>query len=320
VFVRISGATVYAYTRQLRYKKRKGLLLQLEGENGEKSWGEIAPLKHFSGESYQQATDQLLEQLPLILRGKCQLNSLLPSVHFGIESALLDLRFPQPFRSISVQALLEGSYEEMLEKARHIHDYPAVKIKIGHLEIEESISLVKQLLPSIPRLIRIDANRKWSYDQGMAFARSFPRDTFEYFEEPFASFEDYLFFPYPIALDETVRTAGLDPFFKLLQLKALVIKPTLIGGRKQLIPLLKRAREQKITCVFSSSYESELGIALIAKIARRLQLPDRPMGLDTSRFFQDRIFQCGITYRKGTLHFPQKWTLCIQSIIAHESI
>lgn len=316
----ICSATVYTYLRRLRGQKRKGLFLKLEGKNGQKSWGEIAPLALFSDESYEQAAGQLLKQLPSLLLNRCDLTSLFPSVHFGIESALLDFHIPNPFYPIPVQALLAGSPEEMLVKARYVTCYRAVKIKVGHLAIEESIPLVKKLLPFLSGKIRIDANQKWSYDQGMAFARSFPRDTFDYFEEPFTKIKDYLAFPYPIALDETSRSSQLAHFFDLPQLKALILKPMLIGGLAKLVPLLQKARQKKISCIFSSSYETDLGIALIAKMANRLHLPKIPMGLDTYSSFRDQPFFQKITCTKGTLYFPQTWALCTPSRIAHEYV
>ena len=285
------------------------MVVELKEENGRKSWGEIAPLESFSLESYTQAKEQLLETLARLIRGDFCLSGLFPSVHFGVESALSDLVCPAFSPPLSTQALLTGSLEEIYSKACAIRNYPAVKIKVGHLKVAKSISLVKELLPLMPKKIRIDANQKWSYDQGMAFADSFAPDTFDYFEEPFASFKDYASFPYPIALDETIRSAQIDIFFKLPSLKALVIKPTLMGGCSRLTPFLKQAREKGIAFILSSSYESELGISLIAKIGRRLQVADLPMGLDTCSFFKEPLFDEKITSHQGRLIFPKTWRL-----------
>lgn len=322
VYMKLESATVHEYERPFGNQKRKGLLLQLVGENGAESWGEIAPLESFSDESFEQAKGELLEELPHLLYQQWHPQYLSPSVHFGIESAILDLTLPTQPAEILVNALLAGTPDDMRLQAQNLTDYQAVKIKVGHLDLQESIVLVEELLPQIPEgmKVRIDANQSWSFEQAMAFARSFAPDTFEYFEEPFAAFEDYVSFPYPIALDETVRYAPSTSYLSLPHLRALIIKPTLMGGCTKLVPLLRQTNQKDIAFILSSSYESELGIGLLAKVATRLQLPQVPMGLDTYRLFKDRLFEETIKCKQGKLFFPKKWNLQAGSIIAHECI
>lgn len=316
----ILSATAYQYERLFENKKRKGLLLQLKSKNGKESWGEIAPLDGFSKESFEKATDELVHELPHLLCSKWHPKNISPSVHFGIESAILELMLPTKPKPILVNALLNGSADDIYLQAKKLQHYKAIKIKVGHLDIKAAISLIKELLTFLPKdlLIRIDPNQSWLYEQAMHFARSFPPNTFEYFEEPFASFEDYTSFPYPIALDETIRQLPSDAFFSLPYLYALIIKPTLIGGCTKLIPLLKQAKQKNIAFILSSSYESELGIGLLAKVAYRLQLPEIPMGLDTYHLFKEKLFQETIEKEQGKLIFPNKWKLTSGSIIAHE--
>jgi len=318
----VLSATVHEYERLFGDQKRIGLLLQLKGKNGEESWGEIAPLDFFSDESLEQATDELLGELPHLLREEWHPKYLSPSVHFGIESAILDLTLPLSVAPVLVNALLAGTPDDMRKQAKNLQGYKAVKIKVGHLSLIDSISLVEELLTLMPAniLVRIDANQSWSFEEALTFAKAFAPDTFEYFEEPFESFEDYISFPFPIALDETIRNAPSDSYLSLPHLRALIIKPTLMGGCSKLIPLLRQAREKGIAFILSSSYESELGIGLLAKIAARLQLPEVPMGLDTYRLFKDELFEETIKWEQGKLFFPKTWNLTAGSIIAHECI
>jgi O-succinylbenzoate synthase len=316
------SATVHEYTRPFGNQMRKGLLLQLEGDDGTESWGEIAPLKNFSDESFEQAKAELLEELPHLLYEQWHPEYLSPSVHFGIESAILDLTLPTVSMPIPINALIAGTPDEMRVQAQNLIGYEAVKIKVGHLQLEESIDLVEELLSMMPEgmKVRIDANQSWTYDDGMTFARSFTPDTFEYLEEPFKAFDDYVAFPYPIALDETVRLAPSTSYLSLPHLRALIIKPTLMGGCTKLVPLLREAKQKDVDFILSSSYESELGIGLLAKVASRLQLPPVPMGLDTYRLFKDRLFEETINCNEGKLTFPKKWNLRAGCVIAHECI
>ncbi|WP_420422551.1 o-succinylbenzoate synthase [Simkania sp.] len=316
------SATVHEYKRPFGNQERKGLLLQLEREDRAESWGEIAPLENFSDESYEQAKAELLEELPHLLHEQWHPQYLSPSVHFGIESAILDLTLPTTSTPIAVNALLAGTPDDMRAQGRNLTGYEAVKIKVGHLNLEESIDLVEELLTLIPdeMKVRVDANQSWTFEEGMTFARSFAPDTFEYLEEPFKTFEDYIAFPFPIALDETVRLAPSTSYLSLPHLRALIIKPTLMGGCTKLVPLLREAKQKDIDFILSSSYESELGIGLLAKVASRLQLPQVPMGLDTYRLFKDRLFEETIRCNEGKLIFPQKWNLRAGCVIAHECI
>lgn len=318
----VDAITIHQYERLCGEKKRKGLLLQLKGKKGEESWGEIAPLDLFSEESFEQATDELLGELPHLLKEEWHPEFLSPSVHFGIESALLDLLLPISPAPLLVNALIAGSPNEMRIQAKNLQDYRSVKIKVGHLNLDESISLVQELIPYLPLgiQIRIDANQAWSFEEGLFFAKAFPLDTFEYFEEPFYSFDDYIPFPFPIALDETVRFFPPESYLSLPHLKALIIKPTLMGGCTKLLPLYRQAQEKGIAFILSSSYESELGIGLLAKLASRLKLPPLPMGLDTYHLFKEPIFEETIQKDQGKLIFPEKWNLKTNSIIAHENL
>lgn len=321
-FMRIRSVTLHEYQRSMGNQKRSGLLLQLKGKRGEESWGEIAPLPPFSPESLHQAKSEVLREIPSLLKEKWHPKTLFPSVHFGIESALLDFLLPIKVSPPPVNALLRGPLRDIGKMGENLQGYEAVKIKVGHLSLEKSLSLIQEVLPLLPPKIklRIDANRSWSLKEALSFASAFPPNLFEYFEEPLAHFQDLFSFPYPIALDETIRSLHPDSYFSLPHLKALVIKPTLMGGMGKLISLLKRAQKKGIAFILSSSYESELGISLIAKLASRLHLPKTPMGLDTNQFFEKPLFEKTTNKSRGKLIFPKKWKLNSSLIIAHEYI
>jgi len=168
--------------------------------------------------------------------------------------------------------------------------------------------------------VRIDANQAWTLSEALAFAKAFPSNTFEYFEEPFQNIEEAVSFPYPIALDESLRTLPLKECLALPHVKALIIKPTLMGGCTKLTPLYHHAKEKEIAFILSSSYESELGISLLSKVAERLQLPPVPMGLDTSDLFEEALYKENITKAEGKLLFPHAWNLETGRIIVHEHV
>lgn len=68
-----------------------------------------------------------------------------------------------------------------------------------------------------------------------------------------------------IALDETLSRR--EKWYCHPQLKTLVIKPMLIGSLRDCEALVQRARAGNLRVVISSSFESDLGLGLLARLA-----------------------------------------------------
>lgn len=222
-------------------------------------WGEIAPLPGFSHESLEEALEDFLTA-----------TYSLPSVQFGYLAALLHLSDQAPMRSIPIK----------------------IKTKVGHLTLQEALQTVKPTSQ-----MRVDFNRKWTLEEALTFAKHFP-DT-EYFEEPLLPGENAKAFPYPVALDESLREKELPPYPNIV---AHIIKPTMHG-----FPLPKV--QKGVDFILSSSYETELGIYQIAKLTRYLNIPLKPMGLGTCHFFTQPLFEEEPYVKNNVLHFPNQWRL-----------
>lgn len=243
---------LYKYTKA----NREGLLLQVDDE-----WGEIAPLPGWSKESLGQAQNEILQ---VLFENK---QPTLPSVIFGLStSALTPIRIP-------------------LCALHRPHDgCTTLKLKLGHLTVDDAIACVKQYVGKYR--LRIDCNRKWTLLQALCFAKHFLPSDFEYWEEPV---DDLIQFSkmtnFPIALDETLRENIDIPTAKFA-----VIKPTLTG----VIPNIS------LPIVLSSSYESSIGILQIARLGN----PKLAHGLDT---FTPDYLNPPITVENGYLTwFPSK--------------
>lgn len=193
----------------------------------------------------------------------------LPSVQFGYSTALWDLTDLISVPSIPIKK----------------------KVKAGHLSLKKAL----QNIPQVDSM-RIDFNRKWSLEDALLFAKHYD---VEYFEEPLMQKEDAAQFPYPVALDESLREKNMPHYPNVV---AHVIKPTMQG-----LPI---ATSQKgIDFILSSSYETELGIHQIAKLAHRLALPLKPMGLATCHLFEEPLFEEEPYIEESILHFPDQWRL-----------
>jgi O-succinylbenzoate synthase len=284
---------------------RKGLILQLTTQDGRSSQGEVAPLPGFSLESLADAKLQLQEKRSIILQTHWSLENYahhlqgyLPSCHFGLESALLDLLNPLPPGPVEISALFMGSYEEILKQAdlRESQGFRFAKLKIGSLDLHAARKLILLLQPRFR--LRIDVNCALETENALRFFSEFPIDSFDYVEEPFKNPADLPFFPHPLAVDESFpKKLSLDTLEKIPHLKALVYKPTLQGGLSICSPIHHWTQKQRVALVLSSSFESPLGLQGIARMGRRLKI-FHPLGLGTCHHSDE-----GQDFAKGAFHF-----------------
>jgi len=268
---------------------RKGILIKLTDDQGKTASAEVSPLPGNSSETIEDALMQLrlLErQITTTWWTKQTLEalknlSLYPSVHFGVESALLDLLDPIEEASSTLKyALLLGSPSEIEARADEVYSqgFRQAKVKLGHLSLEDAIQIVEKLTKRFH--LRIDLNQKWPLGQTLALCKQIPGSELEYIEEPAKDPKELLDFPFPFALDETLRQGvPLAPFLKLKALKALIVKPTLLYPFTPLLSLGKRI-------VLTSSFEGTIGIRQIERLSRRHHLHFTYHGLDSLRYFE----------------------------------
>jgi len=273
---------------------RSGIWINLIDANERNGWGEIAPLPKWSDETLEEAMAQLDERMDQILEiewtpsnclKKLSDLDLLPSVSFGLESALLSLLAPIPVFKIPVSALLMGSPEEILKQAalRRKEGFTSAKLKVSNLNFDDAASVIHHLKNTFR--LRIDVNRQWPTDKSLNFFAQFPLNTFDYVEEPFQNPKDLVMFPHPLAVDESFPSdLSLKELEAFPTLKALIYKPTMQGGLQACIPLVEWCKKRGVEFVLSSSFESDLGLAHVASLAQRLSLTS-PVGIGTYHFF-----------------------------------
>lgn len=244
-----------------KLKSREGLIFQWDD-----GLGEIAPLPGFSKESLEEAKEELL------LFVKENRPPTLPSVRFGIACA------QKPLNSVHLPLCALGPKNGFSMK----------KLKLGHLSVLEAVELVKTQLP---HALRLDWNRQWSLEEALAFTSHFKPNDFVYMEEPT---ENLIAFSettkFPVAVDESIHT----DYSKIPTLKAVVVKPTLVGYIPQ-IP-------SHLDLVLSSSYESGLGLLHIANLAQTHTT--LPLGLDT--VFENDLLIHPIRAENGVFSWEKK--------------
>lgn len=262
--------------------------VHITDQEGNSGWGEIAPLPGWSLETLDEALRQFDQKYQEILKVDSLETlsdlELLPSVSFGIESALLSILHPLSSHTVATSALLMGSPQEIMKLAemRHKEGFTSAKLKVSQLNFKEAGQIIHELKDRFA--LRIDVNRAWKTSESLRFFEQFPLDAFDYVEEPFQNPYDLSTFSHPLAVDESFpRDLSLKDLEALPQLKALIYKPTIQGGLLKCLPLCEWAKKQKIEIVLSSSFESDLGLAHIASMAHRLSLQS-PVGIGTYHY------------------------------------
>jgi len=305
----LKGATLYC---------REGLLLRLAGDDGSEGWGETAPLPGFSEEGLDEAAARL-GGLAQSMMGREATDDWVdpegdfsreldrrvipPSVRFGFElglwnlyaasaaTTLAELVAPRPRTVVPVNGLLSGAPDEVLEEARRMRDagYRTVKLKVGGRAVEEDVRLVRALGRVLGDAVylRLDANRAWGFEEAAGFARGVAGVGFEYVEEPLADParlpELVRGFGVPVALDESLVGIGPEALDGHRYARAVVLKPTLLGGVSRTLRIAEQALRLGMTPVVSSAYESGVGTAALVALAAGIGDRAVPAGLDTYR-------------------------------------
>ena len=256
------------------FHHREGLLLESEG-----LWAEASPLPHFSSET--------IEDVIAALRNK---TATPPSLRFALDC----LEQPMTDCSVPLNSLLVAG-RLAVDK-----DFAAVKLKVGRQSVAEDVAIVRQVHDQLQphQALRLDANRAWSYEQATTFAKAIESISIQYIEEPLQSPTEleqlHTETGLPYALDETLtEDLPLDDFPNAV---AMVLKPTLLGGRTRIAELAALGKP----LVFSAAFESGVGITRIAQRAWEFAR-DVPCGLDTYSWLAEDMLKERLAVRNGRL-------------------
>lgn len=284
----------------LSKQPRTGIHLKLEDGKHRTGYGEIAPLPKWSSETLHDCLGQLEQKLSAIKEIKWSQDNwidkldglqLFPAVSFGLESAILSIINPLGKCSVATSALLMGTREEIFKhaEARAKEGYVSAKLKVCNLSFKEAFEVIDKLKDRFR--LRIDVNRAWKTDESLEFFNQFPLDAFDYVEEPFRNPLDLGMFTHPFAVDESFPgDLSVEQLSELTKLKALIYKPTMQGGVANCVVLKKWADKRGIELVLSSSFESTIGLAHVAGMAKRLDLVE-PVGIGTYHYMQEQVFE-----------------------------
>lgn len=240
-----------------------------------------------------------------------------PSILFGLETAFLSFKacattgnpyhlfenaFSRGEKGIVINGLVwMGTFEEMQERMEEklAQGFRCVKIKIGAIDWEREISLIRTLRQHYPRKVvelRVDANGGFTPEQAMSRLRELAQYDIHSIEQPIrqGQWETMAALcretPIPIALDEELIGIN-DPEEKARLLDTIrpqyiILKPSLHGGLKGCVEWIEMAKERGIGYWATSALESNVGLNAIAQWAGSKELT-MPQGLGTGQLFVD---------------------------------
>jgi O-succinylbenzoate synthase len=300
--------------------RREGALIRLTADDDSEGWGEAAPLPNFSPESLEDSIEQLRAIVPELVDRELSVNllesddtpfteltGLTPSGRFGLEVALLNLlsahhgeTLPEllgddPAKVVLTSGLISGSVEKVLAEASSMagEGYRAVKLKVGRRSVSEDAEIVRRVGEILGGKVslRLDANRAWGFEEALEFARMISGTRVEYVEEPLAAparlGELAREWGLPVALDESLVGIGPEDLGRCAYARAVVLKPTLLGGVSRVLDLAGGAKALGMAPILSSSYEGGVGIGALVALAASVR--EEPAGLDTYRVLAEDV-------------------------------
>lgn len=288
-------------------------------------WGEAAPLVKLSPDDrpdFEEVLVKVLKQMETIswnMEENYILEKLkevipfeLPSIRFGLETALLDLKnggkkklFDNPFydrnEPIPINGLIwMGDREFMLEQIdQKIEEgYDCIKMKIGAIDFDQELELLRYIRDRFsPEQItlRVDANGAFAKEDALVKLSKLAELGIHSIEQPIlaGNVEDMRTLceatPLPIALDEEL--IGVKSKANLLdQIKHqyIILKPTLVGGIFETREWIRLAEERGIGWWMTSALESNIGLNAIAQLTSTYN-PTIPQGLGTGKLYHNNL-------------------------------
>ncbi|KAL5987497.1 hypothetical protein ACLOJK_035245 [Asimina triloba] len=309
---------------------KDGFILTLSFEDGSVGFGEVAPI-----EVHKEDLPDVEEQLRFLP------SSIFPSVRCGLEMAILNALATRLGLSLSgvilgngtsstvaqsigdeiskrssgvqICALVDSSgtpKEIALVVAQLVDEgFTTIKLKVARRASPvEDANVIHEIRAKVGYKIklRVDANRKWTYEQAVLFGSYAKCYNLEYIEEPVCSEDDILTFceetGLPVALDETIDNIQGDPLRKLMAyvhtgIVAIVIKPSVVGGFENAALIAKWAQKYEKMAVVSSAFESSLSLSAYVQFSYYLEQKNKESCMLKNKEFYPTIAHGLGTYR-----------------------
>ncbi|MEP1094699.1 MAG: o-succinylbenzoate synthase [Cyclobacteriaceae bacterium] len=303
---------------------RKVWFLKVSDENGNYGIGEVAPIERLSPESpvdIPEELDRVMSNIVDVSKPGSQTevweiaNELAPkgfsSIRFGLEVALFDLLhggskmiFAQDLHKVRIPInglvwMGDADFMEEQIKEKLNQGYNCIKLKVGNLDFETEIGIIKNLRKlSDDLVIRLDANGAFATNEVLMKLKKLSSYNIHSIEQPILPMQPEAMeivcakSEIPIALDEELIwvTEESERLQLLQDLKPqyVVLKPTLHGGFSSIKNWIDLAEIQGVGWWITSYLESNIGLNAIAQFASLYENIEFH-GLGTGNLFHNNI-------------------------------
>lgn len=284
---------------------RRGFLAGMEHKS-KKYVSEISLLPEFGTEHFEHAER--------VLNGETMMLASAPATVYGLDC----LRFACEQKSdhalqVPISKLLSGgSLERILDDVAHdvVAGYNTFKLKVGFRELEEDLSIVNSLFITWPDIrLRLDANLNWSPQHVLTLAERPAAMAVEWVEDPFRTTIDEWHTlqtetGISLANDEAFNEQEVLEHSGPLGFRAAVLKPARMGAIGGHEDLYHRLRTENVQIIFSSMFDSSVGITYLAHLAAEWGPVDAAHGLGTLDLLAMDTTQMRLKIENGCLHAP----------------
>lgn len=285
-----------------QFCRRTGMLLRVQIHENIYIYGECAPLDLFGTETFEAALKfcaSICDQVCVssILSNSLHMPDTYPALSAGFSQLLDQLMMPRRSQAhLSVRALLAsaGPIEHTFESKRQA-GYRHFKLKIGMQTAQEQVAVrycASSLMPA--ETLILDANGQLSIADMHTWLRLLQPYTNIYLEQPLPVGQEVHMQAVAqhsnisIIMDESVTEMSFEAMAEVLQSGCLLmIKPSILSNWKAFEQW--NATIPSGTCMFSSAFETSIGIENSLQWVYRLAGVDSVVGYDTVSYFQDTL-------------------------------
>jgi len=298
----------------LLHKPSSFLVLEQDGFTGIGECSTIPDLSIDPMEFYEQ---KLNEVCKWINNGNDPENidlSVFPSIAFGLETALLDLKangskklFPSDFTEgktgIPINGLVWMGDKEFMQNQiteKIAAGYRCIKLKVGALDFETELEIIAGIRAQFSEKeieIRLDANGGFSADDALLKLEKLAKYQIHSIEQPIKQGQLYAMAdickhsPIPIVLDEEligIKPTDIERVIEKTKPAYIILKPSLLGGFKQSEEWIRMAEKHQVKWWITSALEANIGLNAIAQWTYTLN-SELPQGLGTGQLYHNNI-------------------------------
>ena len=298
----------------LLQKPSSFLILEQDGFTGIGECSTIPDLSIDPMEFYEQKMNDVCEWLNKGNNPDDIDLSAFPSIAFGLETALLDLKakgskklFPSIFTDgkigIPINGLVWMGDKAFMQKQiteKIAAGYHCIKLKVGALDFETELEIIKDIRQQFSAKeieIRLDANGGFTPQDALDKLEQLAVYQIHSIEQPVkqgqleAMADICQKSPIPIVLDEEligVKSADKELIIKKIKPAYIIMKPSLLGGFKQSEEWIQLAEKHQVKWWITSALEANIGLNAIAQWTFTLN-SELPQGLGTGQLYHNNI-------------------------------